>query len=89
MSPAVILGAALQQQQQQQEAMLQQQQQGEEQEPPACGFYSSFQLAGESIAHRIGTANMFLLRSCNGDLWIFVHAYLYSTDSCEPWSLRR
>jgi hypothetical protein len=55
MSPAVILGAALQQQQQQQQdEAMQQQQQGEQQEPPVCAFYSSFQLAGESIAHRIG-----------------------------------
>lgn len=69
MSPAVILGQALQQQRQQQEAALKQpppnvgqqheERQGKQQqqlqpEPPACGFYSSFQLSGEAIAHRIG-----------------------------------
>jgi hypothetical protein len=73
MSPAVILGAALQQQQQgeasllqqqQQEgevSLLKQQQQQQQQEPPPCGFYSSFHLAGESIAHRIGTTLLLLL----------------------------
>jgi hypothetical protein len=62
MSPAVILGAALQQQQQQEPSLLKQQQQQDDQEPPACGFYSSFQLAGESIAHRIGA--LLLHASC-------------------------
>lgn len=68
-SPSVILAAALQQQLQQHPAgqlpheQQQQQQQSagdvgvaeqEQQEPPACDFYNSFSLSGESIAHRIG-----------------------------------
>jgi hypothetical protein len=80
MSPAVILGAALQrqrlysqeqqqeqQQQQQQRSVYSKQTQGQQQQqqqepqdlsqptdPAACAFYSSFQLSGEAIAHRIG-----------------------------------
>lgn len=55
-SPSVILAAALQQQMAAQEPQQQhdQQQQDQKEEPPACGFYDSFALSGESIAHRIG-----------------------------------
>jgi flagellar motor protein MotB len=38
-----------------------QQQQLEQQELPACHFYSSFSLSGESIAHRIGEGSRSLL----------------------------
>jgi hypothetical protein len=71
-SPSVILAAALQQQQHakgQHNPKQQQQQHAssngaavaaggvqQAQEPPACGFYNSFSLSGESIAHRIGEA---------------------------------
>eukprot|EP00878_Enallax_costatus_P019497 GHUV01020570.1.p1 GENE.GHUV01020570.1~~GHUV01020570.1.p1 ORF type:complete len:468 (+),score=134.16 GHUV01020570.1:543-1946(+) len=69
MSPAIILGAALQRQhvankQQSQHhrsqtvrystCITQQQRQQQECELPAGDFYNSFQLSGESIAHRIG-----------------------------------
>lgn len=57
-SPSVILAAALARQQQgkgqQQQGRGQQQQDGAAQEPPACGFYSSFPLAGDAISQRIG-----------------------------------
>jgi len=64
-SPSVILAAALQQQlmaqnswvphpKQQQQQQQQQQATLQGQEPPACDFYNSFSLSGESIAHRIG-----------------------------------